>query len=874
MILTTNGLMMFLFLLNNYFRQINSQYCYGCKRHATNSLTGDVQNWALLIQSYILKLASDSMHREKTQSYFDSADYKEENKSGDKLLHDMKLILDTFFEKKQRAANAIADEARQIYDKLYMQRYNDYKLNSTGWYISEGMSPIDSLLSTTITSTASINKKEIYPLGLSKYQRLLDLNNYTYRDADIPLRFPPNMTFHPHFKRNVSLHHSVVKISDEIPRDDIQIIWTVEWTYELEKIFRENRKLDPEIRWQYFGSNVGLIRLYPGREWDQNFAGFYNDYDPRIRPWYIGTTSGPKDIIIILDCSRSMRGSKFEIGKSIAKVIIDTLTKQDYVNIICVHESHWNDIGKWTEYKTEVLSCQQDTMVQATLAYKRDLKEKLLHLHAGGTSEFENAFDLTFDLFQRKPKTGCHTLIIFITDGQDTDGETVRCGAGQYTRSGYVPGPICKYNWTKYWNTVKHKQQFTEPKARIFSYLIQDNGQVFPGRLACDNNGHFQMLADGENLINKMYHYFDYLSKISLDANGSWTSQYIDQWGLGVMITYAIPVVSTIDNTTIGVAGVDITLDDIENVLMSKTWGTVYGFLINRDGDAIIHPGLKSTTIPIEDPISTHVTKLEMIDNKPENFSYIVQSMLRGEMGSQRLPNAYRSTIRRQLGILGEHDEKFREVRQPKNLLLYDESFFNLLIEYNSTKGRENLKGKFEHMQVKINDTKYQNLRVSYLYSSIMLAPRVYCDPSEYFYNDDLAQKTIDAHIYINYHLYNNQTNNNNNNITVDDIGCRQNNSKFHENTRAYVLISQPIERVWRQRPPELTKDIIWTYVGMRTGVFRTYPAHRSVREYDHTTRAWYKRAVAYQDRTTASMPYLDLSGGGKVITIAQAIFE
>ena len=38
-------------------------------------------------------------------------------------------------------------------------------------------------------------------------------------------------------------------------------------------------------RWQYFGTNKGLIRLYPGREWDTNFAGFYNDYDPRIRPW-------------------------------------------------------------------------------------------------------------------------------------------------------------------------------------------------------------------------------------------------------------------------------------------------------------------------------------------------------------------------------------------------------------------------------------------------------------------------------------------------------------------------------------------------------------------------------------------------------------
>ena len=56
------------------------------------------------------------------------------------------------------------------------------------------------------------------------------------------------------------------------------------------------------FRWQYFGSTTGIVRIYPGREWSTNFAGFYNDYDPRVRPWYIAATSGPKDVIIILDC--------------------------------------------------------------------------------------------------------------------------------------------------------------------------------------------------------------------------------------------------------------------------------------------------------------------------------------------------------------------------------------------------------------------------------------------------------------------------------------------------------------------------------------------------------------------------------------------
>ena len=33
--------------------------------------------------------------------------------------------------------------------------------------------------------------------------------------------------------------------------------------------------------------------------------------------------------------SESMRGEKFDIAKGVAKPVINTLTKQDYVNVIC-----------------------------------------------------------------------------------------------------------------------------------------------------------------------------------------------------------------------------------------------------------------------------------------------------------------------------------------------------------------------------------------------------------------------------------------------------------------------------------------------------------------------------------------------------------
>ncbi len=54
---------------------------------------------------------------------------------------------------------------------------------------------------------------------------------------------------------------------------------------------------------------------------------------------------------------------------------------------------------------------------------------------------------------------------------------------GYYTRSGYVPGPICIYNWTKVWELTQTKNRQLIPKSRIFSYLTIDDGEELPGKL-------------------------------------------------------------------------------------------------------------------------------------------------------------------------------------------------------------------------------------------------------------------------------------------------------------------------------------------------------------------------------------------------------
>ncbi len=87
-----------------------------------------------------------------------------------------------------------------------------------------------------------------------------------------------------------------------------------------------------------------------------------------------------------------------------------------------------------------------------------------------------------------------------------------------------------------------------EPKARIFSYLTIDEGEELPGYLACESDGSFKKLDDGENLITKMSNYYEYLSSSTYASdNGLWTSPYIDSGGQGLTITYAVPSISKLD---------------------------------------------------------------------------------------------------------------------------------------------------------------------------------------------------------------------------------------------------------------------------------------------------------------------------------------
>jgi hypothetical protein len=79
------------------------------------------------------------------------------------------------------------------------------------------------------------------------------------------------------------------------------------------------------------------------------------------------------------------------------------------------------------------------------------------------------------------------------------------------------------------------------------------------------------------------------------------------------MVTASLPLFENGGTgALVGVAGVDATLAEIENLLLNDRWGSVYAFLINEIGETIMHPLLKPSSEITDDPLFPDINDLEV----------------------------------------------------------------------------------------------------------------------------------------------------------------------------------------------------------------------------------------------------------------------
>ncbi|XP_078596709.1 voltage-dependent calcium channel subunit alpha-2/delta-3-like isoform X1 [Branchiostoma floridae x Branchiostoma japonicum] len=423
----------------------------------------------------------------------------------------------------------------------------------------------------------------------------------------------------------VNMEQSDVQVPVNVYNEAPDVLNAVKWSKNLDPVFIDNGKKDPTLTWQYFGSSTGFFRQYPGIEWEPG-ANDIDEYDCRNRGWYIQAATSPKDIVIVVDRSGSMKGLRLEIAKQTVDTIIDTMSDNDFFNVIAFNK----DV-------TYIEKCFVNTLVQATSDNKELLKNGVRQLQADGMANFETSLDAAFQMLRDFNNTGqgswCNQAIMVITDGAPRNYEQI----------------FRRYN-------------HPDRRVRVFSYLIgREVGESAPVKwMACANKGYYTQIATLADVQENVMKYIHVLSRpmVIRRAHGTiWTNVYMDSSGrykealkiydpegLALMTTVARPVFdmknqTSLEGNLLGVVGIDVPVSELMKLAPPLKMGVNgYAFVITNNGYILTHPDLRPTVVmePGGDPItkpnynSVDLGEVEISDTEEK----LRTSMVKRETGS------------------------------------------------------------------------------------------------------------------------------------------------------------------------------------------------------------------------------------------------
>ncbi|XP_069110097.1 voltage-dependent calcium channel subunit alpha-2/delta-3-like, partial [Argopecten irradians] len=322
----------------------------------------------------------------------------------------------------------------------------------------------------------------------------------------------------------VNFNTSTVHVPTNVYDKNALIQNGVKWSEALNERMLQNDKEIKGLTWQYFCSSDGFFRVFPGIRWPQdNKEGNIDMFDCRVRNWYIESSSSPKNVVILVDTSGSMKGLRMEITRSTIERILETFSSKDYFNIIAFNKN-----------LTYLDPCFNGTMMQANKENRERLAGYIQDLKTSNIARFDKALTEAFNLFDREEAAWgsplCNKAIMLITDG--------------------APEGYEKIFEERNWKIGNRKP------VRMFTFLI--GREVSDNRnakwMACANKGYYSHISTLADVSENVQHYLKVLSRpmvIQRKGNAIWTPVYADYStevspdlsdGLKFLTSYALPV--------------------------------------------------------------------------------------------------------------------------------------------------------------------------------------------------------------------------------------------------------------------------------------------------------------------------------------------
>ncbi|KRX49777.1 Voltage-dependent calcium channel unc-36, partial [Trichinella murrelli] len=515
-----------------------------------------VEQWAKSFGLDLYSTATTATQAEELEQKYQEKNARVEYFDPEEVIDVMKARLEKFLGRRRQLAEILKENLENSYSLFQMvdrEAIND--LQSDDFY-------------RFVDSKSCLNRHYVDPLLIN---------------SSLSVNYIPNPNF---FNLPVNTEKSAIHVPTPVYARDPELLSEIIWTESLDDIFKARRAREFfAASWQYFCSQKGFMRFYPASPW------FYDDSHTCL-DMYIDAATHAKNIIIMLDMSGSMLGQRFEIAKQTIEMILETLTENDFFNMIV-----------FSEEPKFILSCFRNRLVQATIKNKKLMRVTLDNVTAEGIANYPAALSLAFEVLieaSQNPgvNSGCQNAIMLITDGPSDTYEDI----------------FEKYNKDK---TI-----------RFFTYLIGDD--VTETRevrwMACYNRGYFAHISNLADVQEKVQSYIGVMSRLTSERNRTdpvWTGAYYDRLGAVLVATVAFPVVA--NDSFRGVVGASALITELQQMAPLYMLGThSYTFIVDNNGYVVHHPQLRPLYMGKAKPHYNSMDIMEMevlADNYLENGS-------------------------------------------------------------------------------------------------------------------------------------------------------------------------------------------------------------------------------------------------------------
>ncbi|XP_068714501.1 VWFA and cache domain-containing protein 1-like [Montipora foliosa] len=640
------------------------------------------------------------------------------------------------------------------------------------------------------------------------------------------------------FRTKVDLNNVCLKISGSAPPDPIHL--------DSGAILKEAKNILKEysfIKWQYFGSEKGVMTNFPVFNDSEPCDG----YDPRFRPFYVETAiPEAKDVLLVIDTSRSMEGN-MKIAKEAAKTLLDTINPKDQIGVVSFNDeaSTYTGSGVSPCYSQQ-LALAVPTNIDAFKAYVESLTGE-------GNSIYEVAFEKACSLLKaaasEKNQKNRKRVILFLTNGHPSDTnsslifKTIRDCNTELNNSIII--------FTFGIGTVNQemilKDIATLNTKKYGFFADRTVGDITPG-----NYTHI----DGGDVRIKIATYFNYLPTVNLEQPVV-SVPYVDAFGTGLLMSITLPCYDS-EGKFIGVAGTDVNIEDLlSDITFFNQDRKTYAFMISSSGRTLIHPLLPIPDDPDADPIFLHIKTLE----PDAEFEEVFNSMTSGSSGLKTFPAT------RYLPRGGDMLEGVTVTTLESTYYWspIGDTGFSIAVVVPVGFRREVLSTlqlpqdySFHYHRIDlISPSKpclhFQNV-VSNGTTVVKFAPGAYFDPYAYI---GAEETNVTVQILESYML-----------------GRPNGYNKLKGGIRDTVIATWKVEKLWLRDKTELTQYLAWRYIGTANGVFRQTPGSELPNTYDPRDRPWYHTALSHSGRLILTTPYLDVGGAGEVIAIARSLYH